>query len=226
MGFFTYNNGNGIMISLNKLFMSFIIPKVFGFGGGDGGAGEARKRQEEKEAKIEQGIGAVNALFGTADRDNQYSSHRQNVYDLNKTSLDKSYEDAQRNLTFALARNSLGNSSISADKKSDLLTGYNDNIQKVNDMSDSASNSLKKNDELTRQNLVNSVQTGLDQTGAVNQALSNMQINYDQASEKNVANNWDGMFDQWKGYKRGQQYNNAMTEDDDGRYGQTYFTNT
>jgi hypothetical protein len=34
------------------------------------------------------------------------------------------------------------------------------------------------------------------------------------------------MFDQWKGYKRGQQYNNAMTEDDDGRYGQTYFTNT
>ena len=53
MGFFTYNNGNGIMISLNKLFMSFIIPKVFGFGGGgDGGAGEARKRQEDKEAKL------------------------------------------------------------------------------------------------------------------------------------------------------------------------------
>ena len=145
---------------------------------------------------------------------------------MNKTSLDKSYEDAQRNLTFALARNSLSGSSISADKKSDLLTGYNDNIQKVNDMSDSASNTLKKNDELTRQNLVNSVQTGLDQTGAVNQALSNMKINYDQASEKNVANNWDGMFDQWKGYKRGQQYNNTMTEDEDDRYGQTYFTNT
>ena len=227
MGFFTYNNGNGIMISLNKLFMSFIIPKVFGFGGGgDGGAGEARQRQVDKEAKIEQGIGAVNALFGTNDRNNQYASHRQNVYDLNKTSLDKSYEDAQRNLTFALARNSLGGSSISADKKSDLLTGYNDNIQKVNDMSDSASNSLKRNDELTRQNLVNSVQTGLDQTGAVNQALSNMKINYDQAGERNVANNWDGMFDQWKGYKRGQQYNNTMTEDEDDRYGQTYFTNT
>jgi hypothetical protein len=140
---------------------------------------------------------------------------------LNKTSLDKSYEDAQRNLTFALARNSLGNSSISADKKSDLLTGYNDNIQKVNDMSDSASNSLKKNDELTRQNLVNSVQTGLDQTGAVNQALSNMQINYDQASERNVANNWDGMFDQWKGYKRGQQYDSAMT-DDKNQFGQSF----
>jgi hypothetical protein len=215
------------MISLNKLFMNFITPKVFSFGGGgDGGAGEARRRQEEKERKIDEGIGAVNALFGTTDKNNQYASHRQNIYDLNKTSLDKSYGDAQRNLAFALARNHLGNSSISADKKSDLLTNYNDNIQKTNDMADSGMNSLKTSDERTRQNLVNSVQTGLDQSSAVNQALSNMQLNYDKANENNVANNWDGMFDNWKSYKRNERYNNAMTEDEDGRYGQTYFTKT
>jgi hypothetical protein len=73
--------------------------------------------------------------------------------------------------------------------------------------------------------LVNSVSTGLDQTQAVSQALSNMQLNYDRASETNVANNWDGMFDQWKAYKNNDRYTNVLTEDDDNRYGQTVFYN-
>lgn len=192
--------------------------------GGDGGAGEARAREEERQRKIDEGIKAVNALFGTADKNNQYASHRQNVYDLNKTAIDKSYEDAQRGLVFNLARNGLSNSSIGADKKSDLLTNYNDNIQKANDLSDSAMNSLKTSDEHTRQNLVNSVQTGLDQTSAVSQALNNMQLNYDKANETNVANNWDGMFDNWKAYRRNNQYASAMADGDDNQYGQTYFT--
>lgn len=192
--------------------------------GGDGGAGEARAREEERQRKIDEGIKAVNALFGTADKNNQYASHRQNVYDLNKTAIDKSYEDAQRGLVFSLARNGLSNSSIGADKKSDLLTNYNDNIQKANDLSDSAMNSLKTSDEHTRQNLVNSVQTGLDQTSAVSQALNNMQLNYDKANETNVANNWDGMFDNWKAYRRNNQYASAMADGDDNQYGQTYFT--
>ena len=192
--------------------------------GGDGGASEARAREEERQRKIDEGIKAVNALFGTADKNNQYASHRQNVYDLNKTAIDKSYEDAQRGLVFNLARNGLSNSSIGADKKSDLLTNYNDNIQKANDMSDSAMNSLKTSDEHTRQNLVNSVQTGLDQTSAVSQALNNMQLNYDKANETNVANNWDGMFDNWKTYRRNNQYASAMADGDDNQYGQTYFT--
>jgi len=192
--------------------------------GGDGGAGEARAREEARQLKIDNGIKAVNALFGTADKNNQYADHRTNIYDLNKTAIDDSYGDAQRNLTFSLARNGLSNSSIGADKKSDLLTNYNDNIQKANDMADSGMNSLKTNDERTRQNLVNSVQTGLDQTQAVSQALGNMQLNYDKANETNVANNWDSMFDNWKAYKRNDQYSNAMGETADGQFGQTYFT--
>jgi hypothetical protein len=191
--------------------------------GGDGGAGEARAREEARQLKIDNGIKAVNALFGTTDKNKQYADHRTNVYDLNKTSLDKSYKDAQQNLTFNLARNGLGNSSISADKKTDLLTDYNDNIQKANDMSDNAMNSLKSSDERTRQNLVNSVQTGLDQTQAVSQALNNMQLNYDKASEVNVANNWDGMFKNWKSAQNNERYNRAMSEGEDGAYGQTYF---
>jgi len=192
--------------------------------GGDGGASEARAREDARQLKIDNGITAVNALFGTDAKNSQYADHRQNIYDLNKTAIDDSYGDAQRNLTFSLARNGLSNSSIGADKKSDLLTNYNDNIQKANDMADSGMNSLKTNDERTRQNLVNSVQTGLDQTQAVSQALGNMQLNYDKANETNVANNWDSMFDNWKAYKRNDQYSNAMGETADGQFGQTYFT--
>lgn len=207
--------------------MTFIIPKAFCFGGGgDGGAGEAQRRQEEKERKIKEGIDAVNALFGTDDRNMQYQDHRANVFDLNKTALDKSYEDAQRQLMFGLARNHLNNSSIEVDKRKSQLEDYNDNIQRANDLADNAQNNLKRSDELTRQNLVNSVQTGLDQTSAVGQALGNMKLNYDRASENNVANNWDGMFDRWKQYKQTQRYNNYMTEDEDDRFGQTYFTET
>ena len=192
--------------------------------GGDGGASEARAREDARQLKIDNGITAVNALFGTDAKNSQYAEHRTNIYDLNKTAIDDSYGDAQRNLTFSLARNGLSNSSIGADKKSDLLTNYNDNIQKANDMADSGMNSLKTNDERTRQNLVNSVQTGLDQTQAVSQALGNMQLNYDKANETNVANNWDSMFDNWKAYKRNDQYSNAMGETADGQFGQTYFT--
>ena len=192
--------------------------------GGDGGAGKAQRRQEEKELKIAEGIDAVNALFGTTVRDNQYASHRQNVYDLNKNAIDKSYEDAQRDLAFGLARNHLTGSSIEVDKRSRQLEDYNDNIQKANDLADNASNNLRLTDENTRQNLVNSVQSGLDQTNAVSQALSNMRLNYDRASENNVANNWDGLFEQWKGYKQGQAYNNYLTGDEDeNQFGQTFF---
>jgi len=54
--------------------------------------------------------------------------------------------------------------------------------------------------------------------------LGNMQLNYDKANETNVANNWDSMFDNWKAYKRNDQYSNAMGETADGQFGQTYFT--
>jgi len=192
--------------------------------GGDSGAEEARERQRAKEAKIRSGIEAVNALFGTEEREQQYGEYRQNVFDLNKTSLDRSYEDAQRQLSFGLARNSLGGSSISAYKKSKQLEDYNENIQRVNDLSDSSMNVLKVGDERTRQNLVSSVQTGLDQTNAVNQALTNMQLNYDRAKEINVSKNWDNMFDQWKRKQRGQRYNNYMNSNDD-YYSDTFYGN-
>ncbi len=194
--------------------------------GGDGGAGEAQRRQEEKEQAIADGISAVNKLFGTDERNAQYADHRGNVYTLNKNAIDKSYEDAQRDLAFGLARNHLTGSSIEADKRARQLEDYNENLQKANDLADNASNNLKQTDEMTRQNLVNSVQTGLDQTNAVSQALNNMKLNYSRANEQNVANNWDGMFDQWKSYKRNQTYNNYLTgEEDENQFGQTFFAN-
>ena len=190
--------------------------------GGDGGAGEARERERQKQLKIDNGVKAVNALFGTADRDAQYAGHKANVYGLNKTAIDKSYGDAQRNLTFSLARNGLSNSSVGADKKSDLLTNFNDNIQRANDMSDSAMNTLKTNDERTRQNMVGSVQSGLDQTQAVSSALNNMNLNYKSANQNNVAQNWDSMFDNWKTAKRNSAYASAMGGDDENQFGASF----
>jgi len=214
------------MISLHKLFMNLITPIQLGFGGGDGGASEEKRLQEEKEERIRQGTDAVNALFGTDGRKQQYADHRQNVYDLNKGALDESYGDAKRNLMFNLARNNLTGSSIEVDKSGDLLEGYTDNIQRANDIADTQKNNLEGADERTRSTLVNSVQSGLEQESALTSAGNNMLLNYNQANESNVAQNWDNMFDNWKAYNRNQRYQNAQTEDDDDRFGQTYFTNT
>ena len=127
---------------------------------------------------------------------------------------------------FNLARNNLTGSSIEVDKSGDLLEGYTDNIQRANDIADTQKNNLEGADERTRSTLVNSVQSGLEQESALTSAGNNMLLNYNQANESNVAQNWDNMFDNWKSYNRNQRYQNAQTEDDDGRFGQTYFTNT
>jgi len=185
---------------------------------------EAREYQEAKEEAIQDGIAAVNALFGTTARDTEYADQRQNIVDLNTTELNKSYDDAQLDLAFGLARNSLDNSSISVDKKAKQLAEYNENILRVGEIADKSKNDLKTSDERTRQTLINSVQAGLDQTAAVDNAQTNMQLNIDRAEETNVSENWDNMFTQWKRTNRNNRYNDYMNSDDENSFGNTYYT--
>jgi len=215
-----------MIFSLNRLFLKLITPVTFSFGGGGGGDGGAEAREAKRVAKIDTGINAVNALFGTPERTAQYDSHRSNIFDLNKNELDEDYTDSRRNLKFSLAGRGLNNSSIDANRRAKLKGKYNDGMQTVNDRANTARNSLATSDERTRQGLVSSVQGGLDQTNAVSNALNNMKLNYDVAESNKVSKGFGGLFDEYDKMKQlnkyGRYFNSAGNDDD--QFGQSYFT--
>ncbi len=93
---------------------------------GDGGAGamrdEASRQRAEEEARqgrIRAGRKKIDDTFSSFD-DEFYDKRRQSYLDYANPQLDDQYKKAVSELTLALARNSLSNSSVAARRRADL----------------------------------------------------------------------------------------------------------
>ena len=93
---------------------------------GDGGAGamrdEASRQRAEEEARqgrIRSGRKKIDDTFSSFD-DAFYDKRKQSYLDYANPQLDDQYKKAVSELTLALARNSLSNSSVAARKKAEL----------------------------------------------------------------------------------------------------------
>lgn len=93
---------------------------------GDGGAGAmrdeaARQRAEEeaRQGRIRAGRKKIDDTFSSFD-DTFYDKRRQSYLDYANPQLDDQYKKAVSELTLALARNSLSNSSVAARKRAEL----------------------------------------------------------------------------------------------------------
>tara|TARA_B100000965_G_scaffold55117_2_gene41551 strand:+ start:6121 stop:6732 length:612 start_codon:yes stop_codon:yes gene_type:complete len=93
---------------------------------GDGGAGamrdEASRQRAEEEARqgrIRTGRKKIDDTFSSFD-DKFYDKRRQSYLDYANPQLDDQYKKAVSELTLALARNSLSNSSVAARKNAEL----------------------------------------------------------------------------------------------------------
>lgn len=87
--------------------------------GGDGGAAAARQAEQRRQAKITQGTQAIDQAF--AGFTPEYYSGIEGAYtDYAQPELERQYQEALKNLTYALARKGLSSSTAAGDQQAKL----------------------------------------------------------------------------------------------------------
>jgi hypothetical protein len=140
--------------------------------GGSNEAKRARNDEQQRQAKIREGTTKVNSIFDGQFNDDYYNKQRDSYINYANPQLEKQYGDAQKELTFALARGGNLDSSARADKEGELQQQYDLNKQKVADDALAYGTKARTSVEDARGNLVSMLNATGDAEGAANSALS------------------------------------------------------
>lgn len=114
-------------------------------------------------------------------RQQTYGDHRENIFDFNMDRLDTQKTDADRELSFSLARRGLAGGTADIDASRRLADNYDLGALAVASHADGASNELKSSDEQAKLRLISMAQNGLSAGAATNQALQQIQLSSEQA---------------------------------------------
>jgi hypothetical protein len=144
-------------------------------GGDDGGAAAARADEAARQARIRAGTKSIDDLFGQQFNDDFYNKRKTDYLNYATPQLDQQFGDAQKQLTFDLARSGTLNSSIRADKSADLQRNYDTNARQIGDQALSMSNDSRNSVEDARAGLISSLNVSGDNQQAVNSALTRSQ---------------------------------------------------
>lgn len=144
------------------------------FGGGGSGeyAKDARREEKERQAAIREGTKRVNSIFDDQFTPGFFNDQRDKYVDYANPQLENQYGDAQKELTFALARGGNLDSSARAQQAADLKQLYRLNKQKISDDANSFANTMRGNVEDTRSALITTLNATADAQGAANQAIN------------------------------------------------------
>jgi hypothetical protein len=143
--------------------------------GGKSGGGEAAAARADEQARQEQvrgGTTRINEIFGSQFNDDFYTGRKKAFLDYANPQLEDQYGDAQKELTFALARGGNLDSSVRAQKSGDLQTKYSLNKQLVSDQAIASETDARTAVEDSRANLIATLNATGDATGTANQALT------------------------------------------------------
>lgn len=91
--------------------------------GGDSGAAQARSDQTARQVRLDAGRANIDQVFSKFD-DNFYNDRAKAFSDYQTPQLNDQYQDAQKNLVFALSRRGNLNSSVAADEFGGLGRTY------------------------------------------------------------------------------------------------------
>ena len=140
--------------------------------GGSDVAAQARADEQARQEKIREGTTRVNDIFGKNFNDGFYNS-RQTAYSaFAKPQLDQQHKDAQAQLAYDLARSGTLDSSIRADKASELQRLYDTNARDVADKALAYKNQTMNSVEDARAGLIQTLNATGDAEGAANSALT------------------------------------------------------
>lgn len=144
-------------------------------GGGDMGAKDAAAHQADLEAgrqrTIALGTKKIDNAFAGFD-DNFYSNIAKSYTDYANPQLDTQYQQALKNLTYALARSGLSSSTAAGTEQANLDKQYDQYRTDVASEGQSEADRARSNNANTRNTLVDQLISTNDQAGAGAQAVS------------------------------------------------------
>lgn len=143
-------------------------------GGGDE-AEQARADEAARQAKIRQGTSRIDQIFKGNFTPEFFDGRQQAYIDYAKPQLDDQKADAEKQLTFSLARAGTLDSSMRGQKASELQKAYDLQLQGVRDQGLSYKTTAMNAAEDARGNLITTLNATGDAEGAANSALTRAQ---------------------------------------------------
>lgn len=138
-------------------------------------AERARQEEQARQDRIRQGTDTINSTFGQFD-DPFFGDIRQSYIDYARPQLDRQFNDAREQLTYALARQGTLNSSTRGEQTADLQERRDLNLQDITDQARQFETDARNNVERARADLLTTLQATGDAEGASNAALSRASI--------------------------------------------------
>jgi len=146
------------------------------FGSSSSGEAEAaRKAEEARQKRIRQGTDSINQTFDSQFTDAFYGGRRQAFLDYAQPQLNDQYGGAQKDLTFALARNGTLDSSVRGQQVGELQKLYDLRSQELADQALSQEAEARNAVEDARSGLIVSLNATGDAQQAANSALARSQ---------------------------------------------------
>lgn len=132
----------------------------------------AREDEQARQAKIRSGTTRVNSIFDGQFNDEYFNKTQNSYLDYANPQLEQQYGDAEKELTFALARSGNLDSSVRGEKAAELQKKYDLNKQQVADEALSYGTKARTSVEDARANLIGTLNASGDAEGAANSALA------------------------------------------------------
>jgi hypothetical protein len=143
-----------------------------GKSGGNKAANQARADEQARQARIREGTERIGGIFDGQFNDQFFDGRRQAFLDYARPQLEDQFGDAQKQLTFALARGGNLDSSVRGQKSAELQKQFDLNQQQIADKALSSSTESRNAVEDARGNLVATLNATGDAQGAANSAMT------------------------------------------------------
>lgn len=143
-----------------------------GGGKGGGSADDIRADELARQERIRKGTAEIDKTFGAQFNDNTFAGRRQAYLDYASPQLETQYGDAQKKLTFSLARNGNLESSVRGQKAGELQKAYDLNKQQIADQAVASETDMRNAVEDARNNLIMSLNATGDDQGAASAAIN------------------------------------------------------
>lgn len=157
-------------------------------------AKEAQNAENARLATITNTQGRVNQVFDDPQRQADIDNFVNELRALNMQDLDKNKMVADRNLTFALARNSQVGGSTQVDRQKQLGEDYQRGTLNIERAAQGAGADLQAADNDARARLISLATTGLDATTGAAQAASAMKASTEAARSNAKVQGLDTVF--------------------------------
>jgi hypothetical protein len=190
-------------------------------GGNDKASKQAEQNERERQAKINDSVSRINAIFNDPSRQGQYDQLAGDTTAFLTGDIDRQKAVADRQLKFAMARNGQAGGSVQVDQNKRMGEDYLRAVIEAQRRGNAAGADLRAADEQSRGNLLGMAQAGLDATTAASQSANLLRNNLLSGKATSTAGGMADVFggfadvytksQEAKGLRRGQLYDYRTT---------------